>query len=101
MGKDSSLNGLQVNHPGTEETKAITESIPIPKTKNATTKENTSTCFTIDLLVTFLDTLVCFTCFATSKQFYQITMPRPKVVPFKGNCGLHIIGRLGNCDVIR
>merc|ERR1711976_653016 len=42
MGKDSSLNGLQVNHPGTEETKAITESIPIPKTKNATTKENTS-----------------------------------------------------------
>ena len=66
MGKDSSLNGLQVNHPGTEadkkkdETKAITESIPIPKTKNATTKENTSTCFTIDLLVTFLDTLVCF-----------------------------------------
>ena len=61
MGKDSSLNGLQVNHPGTEETKAITESIPIPKTKNATTKENnTSTCFTIDLLVTFLDTLVSF-----------------------------------------
>ena len=47
MGKDS-VNGLQVIHPGTEsnknkdETKAITESIPIPKNNNATTKEDTS-----------------------------------------------------------